>query len=160
QVWGVAASVDQDDRLLTRGECLLQCRFERMAENHEAPVVFLRALLPKINDIRIGKRPGLDAMRHPQKRVLAARGVLPALQRRSRRSEDHGDVAELSADDCEIARVVARRFVLLVRAVALLVDDDHAELLKRREERGARTDGHVDLAAASAPPLVVALARR
>ncbi len=42
----------------------------------------------------------------------------------------------------------------------LLVDDDQPEVVERREHRRARPDAHARLAAAHAPPLVVALARR
>ena len=40
----------------------------------------------------------------------------------------------------------------------LLVDDDQADVLERREHRRARADDDVDVAAADALPLVVALA--
>ena len=41
-----------------------------------------------------------------------------------------------------------------------LVYDDQARILQRREDRRARADHHVDLAAADAMPLIVALAVR
>ena len=57
------------------------------------------------------------------------------------------------------ARVVARIALLLVGGVVLLVDHDQAEVVERSEHRRARADADARLAAAHAPPLVVALAR-
>ena len=56
-------------------------------------------------------------------------------------------------------RVVARVALVLVGRVVLLVDDDQAEPLDRREDRRARPDADARLARAQPRPLVVALAR-
>ena len=91
-------------------------------------------------------------------RVAAALRVVVALQRRRRRAE-HDQRARLArAHDRDVAAVVARALLLLVRAVVLLVDDDQAERAQRREHRRPRADDDVDVAAADALPLVVALA--
>ncbi len=60
-------------------------------------------------------------------------------------------------DDREITGVVAHAFVLLVRVVVLLVDDDQAELAERREQGGARADRHRRLPGPDPPPLREAL---
>ena len=57
------------------------------------------------------------------------------------------------AHDRDVAAVIARRLVLFVRAVVLLVDDDQADVLERREDRRPRADDDVDLAAPDAVPL-------
>ena len=145
QVRRVAAAVDEDDGLLAGVERLAQRLLQRPLRDDEALVLLLRALLPQVDDLDLGQRPVFDAAGHAQQRVLAARGVLARLERRRGRAEDDRDLAVLRADDGQIAGVVARRLLLLVRAVAFLVDDDQAEALERREERGARTDGHVRL---------------
>ena len=41
----------------------------------------------------------------------------------------------------DFARVIARRLALLVARLVLLVDDDGAEVVERREDRRARADG-------------------
>src|ERR1051326_5922721 len=155
----VAAAIDEDDGLLAGAEDVAQRRLQRRGEDDEAFILLLRALVPQVDDIGLGQWPRLDALRHPQQYVFAARRVLARLQRRRGAAEDHGDAAQLRAHDREVAGVVARRLVLLVRAVAFLVDDDDAEPLERDEERRARADGDVDLAAPRAPPLTAALAR-
>jgi hypothetical protein len=64
------------------------------------------------------------------------------------------------AHDRDVAPVIARALLLLVRAVVLLVHDDQAEVRRRREHRRPRADDDVDVAAADAVPLVVPLAVR
>src|SRR5688572_20328634 len=135
QVRCVAAAIDEDDGLLARAERLLQRRFQRLTEDDQATIFFLGLLLSQIDHFHFRKRTCFDAMRHPQQRVFAARGVLAALQRWRRRSKNYGDAAHLRANHSEITRVVSRGLLLFVRAVALLVDHNHAESLKRSEQR-------------------------
>src|SRR5262249_61157908 len=78
--------------------------------------------------------------------------------RRARRAENDQRAGALRAHDRDVAGVVARALLLLVRAVVLLVDDDQPEALDRREHGRARADHHVDLAAADSLPLIVSLA--
>src|SRR5437763_915176 len=81
-----------------------------------------------------------------------------ALHRRRRGPEHDERIRALSADDRDVAAVVAGTLVLLVRRVVLLVYDDEADGLERREHGRARANDDVDAAAADAVPLVVALA--
>ena len=59
-----------------------------------------------------------------------------------------------------VARVVARRAVLLVGALVLLVDDDEPDVGKRREQGAACAHHHARRARADEIPLVEALAGR
>ena len=68
-----------------------------------------------------------------------------------------GTCAPLRAQHGEIARRIAKSFVLLVRGVVLLVDDDERELRQRREHRRARSDDDARLAAVRRAPGVAAL---
>ena len=54
--------------------------------------------------------------------------------------------------------MIPRRLGLLVARLVLLVDDDGAEVRKRREDRRASADGDALLAAAKREPGIVALA--
>ena len=54
--------------------------------------------------------------------------------------------------------MITGTLLLLVRAIVFLVHDDQPEVGKRCENRAARTDHHVDLAASDALPLIVAFA--
>ena len=73
-------------------------------------------------------------------------------------TEDDERAGALAADDGDVAPVVARALVLLVRGVVLFVDDDQADVLERGEHGGAGADHDVDVAAADALPLIVPLA--
>jgi len=66
----------------------------------------------------------------------------------------------LPTDDRDVASVVAGTLLLFVRAVVLFVDDNQADALERGEHRRARADHDVDVGAADALPLIVALAVR
>ena len=52
--------------------------------------------------------------------------------------------------------MVTRTFILLVRRVVFLVDDDQSEILQRRKDRAARPDDNARLPVAHAVPLVMA----
>ena len=102
--------------------------------------------------------------RHPQAvdpaRQLQARQLQPGLRARRRGAGDEHGAALLGAAAGDGAGVVAGVALLLVGGVVLLVDDDQAEVADRGEDGGAGADADAGLAAAQAPPLVVALAGR
>ena len=91
---------------------------------------------------------------------LAGARELLGLERRRRAAEHAHGAEHVRAEDRHVARVVANALFLLERRVVLLVDDDEAERVDRREERAASADRDVDLAAAKPRPHVEALARR
>ena len=66
--------------------------------------------------------------------VLARLGVLPRFKGRRGRAEDDWTVFQMGAHYGDVARVVARRFVLLVARLVLLVDDDEPEVFDGRED--------------------------
>ena len=63
-----------------------------------------------------------------------------------------------AAHDGHVARVVARRLLLLVGVLVFLIHDDQPERFDRREDRRARADHDARAALADPVPLVVALA--
>src|SRR5207237_571582 len=79
-------------------------------------------------------------------------GLLP-------RDAHHRNDRQLRSYYGEVTCVGSRRLMRLVRAVPFLTHHDHAQTGQWREERGARADGHVHVAAPRTPPLVVTLAR-
>ena len=91
---------------------------------------------------------------------LPAHGVLIGLHRRRGGPKHHQGAGALSAHDRNVAAVVARALLLLVRRVVLLVDHDQTELRDRREDRRPRPHHDVHLAAANALPLIVTFAVR
>ena len=93
-------------------------------------------------------------------RQLDPRQLQPRLGSRRRRAGDQRRAAFLGAAAGDGAGVVAGVALLLVGGIVLLVDHDQAEVADRREDGGAGADADARLAAAQAPPLVVALAGR
>ena len=80
------------------------------------------------------------------------------LQRRRGAAEHDDAFFHLRAHDGDIARVIARRFLLLVGSLVFLIDDDEPEVRQRREDRAARADHDARAAVMNLVPFVVALA--
>ena len=89
--------------------------------------------------------------------VAAGGGVLQGFQRRRRRPEHDGHGRRSRPDHRKIARRVAKSFVLLVRGIVLLVDDDQGETRQRAEHGGTRADDDARLAAMGRAPGIAAL---
>ena len=87
----------------------------------------------------------------------ALRGVVVGLERGRGRAQHRHGVAHLGAHHGHIAGVVARRFILLVGVVVLLIDHDQRQVGHRREHGRTRTYHNVGLAIADALPLLGAL---
>ena len=161
--WRQNTAVAKPRRLSRINDCSprsrrsLHRRHERPAQHHV--VARLGNLLAHVDHAArwaIGRSSTRVVERH--QRVAAGEGVAydssvgvadPMHDQRS---------GELAAHDRHIAPVIARRLVLLVRGVVLLIHDDEAGIGERRKHRRARADHDVDVAAADAVPLIVALA--
>ena len=87
--------------------------------------------------------------RYPLRLALRA---LQRFQRRRRRAEHDRNAEPLRAHDRQVARGVAEAFLLLERAVVLLVDDDQARPRERAEHSGARADDDAGAALAGTAP--------
>ncbi len=72
----------------------------------------------------------------------------------------HHRAGQLGAHHGDVARVVARRFFLLVALVVLLVDENQAQVGRGSKDGRARADDDGRIAAADAPPLLAALLGR
>ena len=70
-----------------------------------------------------------DAIANLDARVFALHRVLPALEGRSGRTHDHHCPGKFGTHYGNIARVVARRLLLLVALVVLFVNENEAEIL-------------------------------
>ena len=64
----------------------------------------------------------------------------------------------LAAHDGDVARVVARRFLLFVSVLVFLVHDDEAERFDRRKNRRARADDDARAALPNLVPFIVPFA--
>jgi hypothetical protein len=117
-----SSAVEKEQGLLPPCEA----RFQRGAQGRrEQPLAPVHA--PQIHDLRPGEGPRLDPLREPHQSVASGLGALVALQRRRGRSQDHGRRQELGPHDGHVPSVVARRFLLLVGGIVLLVRHDDAQ---------------------------------
>jgi hypothetical protein len=66
----------------------------------------------------------------------------------------------VAAPDGQVARRIARAFLLLERRVVLLVDDDQPQARQRRKHRQPRAQHQVGLAQVRQQPVAQALRRR
>ncbi len=98
---------------------------------------------------RRGARGQRVSRGHAQADALRTRGGAAEQQQRAACARSLGR---------DVAGVVARVAFVLVGGVVLLVHDDQAEVLDRREHGRARTDAHARLCSAQPPPFLVALA--
>ena len=141
---GVAAAIDQDDRLPSLGADLGQ-RVDRAGMKRAADA------LPHVDDLDGRERPAVDPVGQ-----VDARHRAPALGPRRRGAGHEHRSGLLGAPHGDLASVVARVALLLVGGVVLLVDHDQPEPLDGSEHRGARPDCDARRAGAQPPPLVVA----
>ncbi len=95
-------------------------------------------LLAHVDQFDRGHGPRFDAAGQFEQRVLAALGVVAALETRRGGAQHHAGARRLRAHNGDVAPVVARRFLLLVAAVVLFVHHDQAQIPHRREDAGAR----------------------
>jgi len=113
------------------------------------------------HELDLGERPLADALGQLEKfeaGVLGVDGAPVALEGGSGGAEEQHGAGGLRAPTGDGHGLVARRGVLLVRGLVLLVHDDDAEVLHRGEQRGAGANDDPRLPAADAFPFVVALA--
>ena len=156
QHWRVAAAVQEQQHLVARAQPLLHQQLQR-ARQHDAGTSLLLRLAAKVLHDDLGQRAGACALLQRQQLIDAATRLADGLQRRRRRTEHDGSALDLAARDRHLARVVARRAVLLERRLVLFVEDDEAEVLQRREQRRTRADCDARLALQQALPLAAAL---
>jgi hypothetical protein len=151
-----AAAIEEHEGLLAARNPRADAGAESTTQDDVRP--FGRVLLAHVDDRHGGERPIEHAAREYDPFVLAGDRVVVALHRRRRRPEDDQRAGLASADDGDVAAVVSRTLFLLVGAVVLFVNDNQSHLLERREHRRPGADDDIDVAAADALPLVVALA--
>jgi hypothetical protein len=93
------------------------------------------------------------AQRQLEPAIASPHRVGIRFQRRRCAAEDHRHIAPAGAIDRDVAGVVAHAFMLLERRVVLLVDDDQAQIGRRREYGKPRSDDQLRLAAGRRQPL-------
>src|ERR1700722_812910 len=111
-----------------------------------------------VDDLDFGQRTLFDAVGEFDKRVFIFLRVEIRLERwRSGTQHDDG-VRHFGAHDRDVTGVVAWRFLLLVRRVLFLVDDDEREVGDGGKYSGARAYHHSRITPLNTMPLLGALA--
>ena len=141
-----AAAVEQQDPLATG--------MAQIRERHPGLGVQRLVQAAHVQHLHGRHRPPVHPLRQAQ-----ATHRQHALGPGRRRAEDEHRAGVAGAPAGDPARVVAGVALVLIGALVLLVDDDQAEIVDRREHGRARSDADARLAAAQPHPLVVALAQ-
>ena len=150
-----AAAVDQQDRPIPGTEVQ---RGERARQpGRDEAAVAGRQLGPQIDDLHRG-RPPAGALDERNTAVHPRPGQSHALHRRRGAPQQDRGAGQPPEPERHVARLVARRAVLLIARVVLFVHHDDARVPQRGEKGDARPDDDVDGTGADAPPLVGPLA--
>ncbi len=120
--------------------------------------LFLVRGLAHIHDADVRHFLVVHALGQFEQREVAAFAVVKTFERRRGRAEHDDGMFHLAAHDRDIARVIARRFLLLVSVLVFLVHDDEAERFDRRKNRRARADDDARPALPDFVPFVVPFA--
>ena len=184
-VGGLAAPVEEEDGLFLAGERIAQRAPQRPAEHARVARLKLLAHVDHVDrrqadhqrivvrrliarrHVRILRliadalAVAHDAVGQRQPRDLAQVRAVHRLDIGRGAAEDHHRTVVLRAGLGQMARVVIgrqHRRRVLVTAVVLLVEDDHADILQRGEQRRTRPDDDPHQPVTRAAPRVVALA--
>ena len=153
---GVAAAVQEQHGLLALREAQADGLDQLLREQVRG--AGLLGLDAHVHDAHDRHRAAVHALGQLGQPVLAGARVAVGFERGRGAAEHDGAVFEVAAHDGDVARAVARGFVLLVGGLVLLVHHQQAQRAHGREERAARADDDARLAGGDAPPFVVALA--
>ena len=150
----VAAAVEEDQRLLAARDAFPDGRQQRRREQAAL------GLVVHVHQPHRGQAAGAHAGGHFQAAVAPALARLPALQRRRGGTQHHLGVFQPAPVHREVARRVARAFLLLVARVVLLVHDDQAQPRQRGEHRHAGAEHDARRAQVRGEPAAQALRMR
>ena len=114
-------------------------------------------VVANVHDQNGRQRQSLDALRHRDQHVLLAQHLQIGLERRRGRSQNERHLFEFGASPRDLARVIARRAVLLETRLVFFVDHDQPEMRCRREDRAAGTDDHLHGSAGDLLPVTMPL---
>ncbi len=159
----VTASIEQNQRLLAAFERVAGLLYKRPGKKLLTMAGFrprLLKLAPHVDQFHLGQRAIHHTVLDFDARVLSLHRVLPALERRRRRTQHYHRAGKLGPHHRNIARVVARRLLLLVALVVFLIDENQPQIGRRRKDGRSRTYYNSRLAALDAPPLLAAFLRR
>ncbi len=154
---GIAAAIEEQNRLMLGGECFAQQALEAHADEMDAAL--LAEFLSQIDHFDDRHRESAHAVGEREQVILrcgvAGLGFVVALERRGGAAEDDGDGFELPAFDGDVAAMIARGGILFVAGVVLFIDDDDSQARKRGEDGGACADDDVSFAGGDLLPVAM-----
>ena len=145
------ASLHEEDHLLTAINGLAEQLAETAREKGAALLTRFGRLAAEIDQLDLGQLTTRHPAGQPQMPGETALDQRRGLHRGGCGGKNHRHPEVLRRHQGKVAGVVARRILLFVRGVVLLVDHDQTEVLERREKRRAGADH--DLRPAFANPL-------
>ena len=155
---GKASPVEEKDRLLAIGQALP----DGVDQGRRA------------NRVESGRAGGPAHIQHPDERhaatvdtlaelqesIFSGLHIAPTLHGGSRAAQHNGTPFPLGPQHSDIPGMITRRFLLLVRAFVLLIDDNNPQAVKRREDGAPRADNDARRTRMNLVPFVVTFARR
>ena len=153
---GKAAAIQKKDGLLPVFQAIVDRGAQFLRENGRG--FFFPAFLPEIDDADQRHLAFIDALGQLAQDILAALRVVITLERGRGGAEQDDALFDLCPHDGDIARVIARRFLLLVGGLVFFIDHDQAEIFERREDGAARADHDPRAAGMNLVPFIVPLA--
>src|SRR5258707_15889901 len=162
----VAAAIQQEDALFLFCQPVTERSLERLAHGKSERDVCRgrwsrrRPLHAQIDDAYLWQRRTACTVGEREQLVLPRRRIRPALQTWRRTAEHHHRARSPRPYDGNLARMISRRFALLVARLVLLVHDDRAEISQRSKDGGACADRDALFSAREGEPGVATLTRR
>ena len=132
---GITPPVEENDGLLVAVDARVD-RLDQAGREKDGGFAFFCGA--NIEHMRHRHLAFLDTLEQFDQPVLALLRVVVRLERRRGRAKHDRHAFKMTAHNGDVARVIMRRFLLLVGMLVLLVHDDNAEILEGRENGRAR----------------------
>ena len=147
----ISTAVQQDHHLFLALQPLFDF-FRQLAGDHLLASGFLE-FLSHVDDLNLRQRPPLHPVGQFEQCVFILLRIEVGLQRRRSRPQHHHGVRHLGAHNGYVARMISRRFFLLVRGILFLVHNHQRQVGDRSEHCRPCAHYHACLAALDAVPL-------
>ena len=153
----IPAAVQQQNALLPALQIVAERRCQRFRKRS---AVSVHALLVHINDRDLRQRRLIIALRHRQQAVDPAFRQIAAFQRGRRGCKHQHGVVILCACSCDLCRMITRRLLRFIRMLALLIQNDEANIRQRCKHGAPCADHNGDFPAADQLVGIKALPQR
>jgi hypothetical protein len=153
---GKPTPIQKQNRLLSFLETVGNCLRQSLGQN--GGFLFLPSFLAQIDNTHERHLLLIDALRERKEPVLSNRCVVITFERWRGAAQNDDAFFDLRADDCDVAGVISRRFLLFVGCFVFFIDNDESEVLQRGEHSAARADHDAHATGTNFVPFIVAFA--